>query len=726
MSRATRNPDTARKPRERGGSLVPAWPRAAAVLVAGLAIALLAGSGTVRIPPKHGLLLAAGLSIGLIVVVLAAVPRPAGARAFGWPAALGAALAGAAAGHVLLDPGMPRVHDMMHPWGIWAYGRCVQAGDWWPTWVPYLGAGIPLLRFYGPLNFVAALPAVLAGLSPVAAFETVLFAGHVLSALAAYAGARLIGTGRTGALIAAAALAFAPWRLANFDYRGALGEASAFVFLPLVAAATLRAWRRPTLACGAVLALSIAGLVLTHLLSLFTLVLCLLPALAVQTWLGRRAGEGQRGIAWPAGPRAVALAWVLGLGLTAAWWVPAVTEIRFTAVEEATRDNPYYRYAEHGLSVADMASRRAWDTLRVSIPRASRAGGMEGEQMPFYVGAVLLVSACAAGWWSRRRLAWAPAAGALAGLLLSSAVLAGLTAGLPFFDTVRFPWRFLSPATVLAALALGIGVDAWVRHRREAASGSRPWLVATLPVALVAALIWDGAPFTGAADRIPAYDGIVHWHTTQAGWTHWEESMRPVAVDPVAGGPGEVVRVRDLALPPSDYATAVDLFFPAYYDWLTPEVYMRYWRRVEPGALAAAGVRYAFAEAREGPRPIDALPYATLRSGSGPPAGVPPSRVERGPGRIVVQVDPGGDAARRLLVREQAFPGWKARVDDGPWGEPQTRGGFLSLELPPGARQVELVFGAGTPMRWLGRVLSVLSLALLAAAAWWRRRRAPA
>jgi len=657
--------------------------RVGLVLFCGIAVAWFTTSGTPYFEPSP-----ATLWLGVIIASLALLAPP---RYLPATAVLGALALGGAAGRVLLEPGMPRVHDLMHLWGLWSYGRSVAEGSLYPLWSPHLGAGLPLLQFYGPLNFLLGLPGILLELSPVGTWKLELFLGHLLSALSMLGAARLLGVGWRGCLVAAAAGAFGPWRLAVFDYRGALGEANAYLFMPWVAAGALRMLRAPAMRVACVLALAVVGLVLTHLLSLFTLVVVLLPVCAAAL---ARAPSGERrkrllGAAIPL---------VAALGISAAWWLPALIESRQTSMRQTTADNPYYAYAENGATPAGMVQRRAWDALRVSIPRTERRErGLEGEQMPFYAGAVLMLAALSVGWWSRRRENWAPAAGVALGLALSTAIAAGLTAWLPGFATIRFPWRLLSPATVLAGLALALGVEALRRN-------DATWREAILPGLLLVALAWDGAPYTSAADRIPPYEGIVHWHTDERNWLHWERSMQPVQVKltPEQG----VARVRNLELPPSDYDAQVDWFYPAYYEWFTPEVYENYWKVRHPAAMEAAGVRYGFTQSRSAPVVWQARPYASVLSIDGTHA---PDNVSRRPGRIRVDLDVPAKGSR-LLILEQWFPGWRVRVDGGAWSIPRNEDGFMATPLPPGRHRVELHYGLRTPARLTGLTLTLLTL----------------
>jgi len=665
---------------------LPSPTRLAVLLAIALAVAIGGSSGKSWIAPSLPVvLLGAGLAGLAVLAPIRRLPL----------AVLGATVAlGAAAGHVLVAPGMPRVHDLMHLWGIWAYGRCVLEGSWLPLWIPYLGAGEPLLQFYGPVNFLLALPGVLAGLSPVNAFKLELFAGHVLAPLSMLAAARMLKVGWRTALIGAAALAFAPYRLTVLDYRGALGEANAFLFMPLVIGATLRMVRDASLRIGVVLAASTTALALTHLLSLFVVLVALVPTIVIAEW-DRPLGQTGRRLGL------TSLAFAAAAGLSAVFWVPIVAESGHTSLKLTTVDNPYYRYQENGVSVRTLFERRGWDRLRVSLPESirRRQGLDERDAMPFYFGTVLMLSGVGAGLWSRRRDTWALAAGAFVCLALTLASVASVVGELPWLSPIRFPWRFLGPASVLAGLALALGADSLFRTLAGWKRNVVFWI-------LLGFLTWDGLPYTGAADRIPHYRGIVHWYTDDPDWSHWATSMQPVTVSFPDGTISR--RVRNLELPPSEYNTDIDSFFPAYYEWLTPTIYNRYWKSTDPARLAAAGVGYGFSNNRRDPAVWPARPYATLVSAQDivRPAN---GNVSRGAGKIRVDLER-FEHDVTLVVLEQHFPGWKVRVDGGAWRDPVDREGFLSVALAGGAGRVEFEYRLGTAARRTGAGVSLLTL----------------
>jgi hypothetical protein len=663
------------------------------VLAAASGIAVATTRLSVHIAPNATLLAVAAVALS------AALLAPRAWRP--WLAAASAVMAALAASHVLFRPGLPQVHDPVHVWGLWAYARAVSAGHLLPMWLPDLGAGLPLLQFYGPVNFLLTLPGILAGLAPVSLWKEAMVQSAVLSVLATLVGARMLGAGWRAASIAACALAFAPWRLTLLNFRGALGEVTALIFAPLVAASALAMFRLPSRRSAVVLASSVALLIPTHLITLYCLGLVLVPALIAQELAMRTEPEPHRA---PLGRRATTAATpaVLAAGIVAAWWVPAVFEARYTSVPEQTEQHQYLVYDEHGLTGSDLVVRRAWDTLRASLKASDRHSGMEGKQMPFYVGVVLFGAALSAPWWSRSKATWAPASGAVLGLVFSTAPAAALMTHLPTIHKVQFPWRFLTIASVMAAYAIALGVSAVLKERRR-------WPALVPIVLLPALLIGDAAPYTGAAGWVPPYRGVTHWVRAAGGTGDepFDVAMHPVPIDwSDARG---LMRVGELFLPPDDTTTPISLYWITYPEWMSPALYRGCLAARGPRDFAEAGVVRYFREGHEHPAVIEGRPYATLeRDGAVTDAGA----FTREPGRVVLHPE-AGDGGARLIVREQAFPGWEARLDRTTTPIETTPFGFMAIDCPAGRHEVVFDYTRDTPARWAGTIISVLALCAL-------------
>ena len=666
--------------------------RLALVLAAASIIAIATTKLSVHVAPNATLLFCAASA--LTAALCAPKPwRP-------WVAAASALVAGLAASHVLFRPGLPQVHDPIHVWGLWAYARAARAGFLLPMWIPDLGAGMPLLQFYGPVNFLLALPGVLAGFPPVALWKEAMVQASVLSALATLLGARLLGAGWRASSIAACAMAFSPWRLTLLNLRGALGEVTALVFAPLVAASAIAMFRRPSRLAGWTLGVAVALLIPTHLITLFCLAVVLVPVLVVHELALRSASDLGRP---PLIRRAMAAAIpaALATGIVAAWWVPLLFEAKYTSLAVQTEDHHYFVYDEHGVGASDLGVRRAWDTLRASLKSSDRANGMEGKQMPFYVGAILFGAALSAPFWSRSRATWAPACGAAVSVFFATAPAAAVMTHLPVIHKIQFPWRFLTTGSVFAAYALALGVSALLAER---ARWSRLLPVLALPALLIA----DGAPYTGAAGWVAPYHGITHWVRAPGGTGEepFDAVMRPVPID--WSGARGLMRVGELYLPPDDTTTRVSLYWIPYAEWLTPAIYRDCVAARGPRDFAEGGVVRYFREKREQPDVVAGKPYATLeRDGASVDAGA----FTREPGRIVLH--PAADNGALLIVREQDFPGWEAGIDGAAAPIQTMPTGFIAVDLPAGTHEVVLTYTRRTPARRAGLVVSVLAVCTL-------------
>ena len=210
-------------------------------IVLGLAtvLAVAATRGDVHVPPDRIVLVLGAAAIGVLLLAPERLGRGAAVAV--------AILAGLASAHVLLRPGLPQVHDPDHVWGLWAYARAVRSGHPLPIWMPWLGAGMPLLQFYGPVSFLSSLPGVLARAGAGRHLE----ADDGAGVRARRRSERWSGRGSRGRRGAARRSPRARWRSRpggsrSSNYRGALGEAIAFACAPVVAGAAIAMWRAPS------------------------------------------------------------------------------------------------------------------------------------------------------------------------------------------------------------------------------------------------------------------------------------------------------------------------------------------------------------------------------------------------------------------------------------------------------------------------------------------------
>lgn len=666
---------------------------------------LVATSGAVAIRPQPVVLVAA--------VMLAGLAALGGDRRRPWDLPV-AALLGLAAGHLLLMPGLPRGHDALpHLWGTWSFLKAIAAGDLFPRWLHHIGIGMPLTLFYGPVSFYLTVPFHLAGFPSAEAWKLGFVLHGTLAAASMFLVARRWTGDRRAALVAAVAYAFAPYRLLDANYRTAIAESAAFIVLPFFFAAMVAAVRHGGRRRVAAAAVATALLALTHPLT------AVMAATAAGIWIAvERFPRSARGV----GPwlgRSARLAGVMAVGLALAGFfvVPLLFEAPATTVDRAIglgSSGP--RVALDGLRPGQLFERRLWSDVLLSLP-AGREGDGTDREMPLYVGLALLALVPLAAGAGRLPCEDADTAPPRlpVGLLWATAValmvtlhpLNRLLALVPPLAALQFPWRFLAIATFGLAAASGFAAArllAACRDRRRAA--------AMIPGLLVALLVLDAAPYTGAADWVPHPRGFVHVYRVdpECGrpWGCWE-------TDPVP--PPYPLRVVGVFVPPTDLTADVANVRAGYPEYLTPAVRAQL---VDPRDQVDFARFGASLRGNPGPgfEPLDAAPYARwapLGRGAAEPR---PAR--RGGGRIEVELDgrPG-----RVVVIEQYFPGWQVETPEG-WREVvPNRRGLLRADVAAGQRRLRFRF---TEQRWdrlAGWALSAATAAALVVP-WPRRRRA--
>lgn len=341
-------------------------------------------------------------------------------------------------------------------------------------------------------------------LSPTSALARLLPARHhFLGALAlkvelalcgAWVAARLLGSRRRGALLAASGFAIGGGILAW----GLFPHSSVAAWAPWCVAAGLRVARRPGPGVWAATVAAVTGSMLAGQPEIAAAVGGLTALFAL---LYGRSERRLRALA------RVALAGALAFGLSAPVLVPFLS-----VVPHSQRAFDREVEGERQLARKDLAARTAWlsqkqkQILRAplspwsaGVPYAStkklaRISGLSG-----YTGLVALAGAAAAlALRAARRRAWP--------LVLIAVAISALAAKLPLIDTIWSvpglhllePSRIVPLAALCLCMAAAHGFDGWLRARRQRTART---------VAVVAALVLGAgfafAPAPGAAALLP-------------------------------------------------------------------------------------------------------------------------------------------------------------------------------------------------------------------------------
>jgi hypothetical protein len=407
----------------------------------------------------------------------------------------------------LLQPGyFWGAHDARHSvYFLFEFDRSVQDGALYPRWQPdfAFGYGYPFFNIYGPLPYFAGEAFHLLGFGFVDAVKIVFGLSIVLSGLGMYLFLRRLA-GRPAALLGSLVYVYLPYHLFDVYVRAALGESVAYAAVPFVLWGFHEATRRPALnsIAGAGVAYAalmfssnLIALMFTPVLALYVLVLILARALQAQPasgWSRESLWPGIANLLHQAGPPLLAL--LIGLGLSAIFWLPALTEARYVRADQwlARYDyhddfvyffqlfSPHWGFGTSGAGPNDDVGFQLGVVplaLAFFSPLALRAVRRPETRRLFIfcqlllIGAAFMAMAPAAPIWERLALVryaqfpwryFALAAPALA--VLSAAALAGE-------EDAPARWPRWAPAILLAGLAL-LGSYPYLRAEiREPAEG---------------------------------------------------------------------------------------------------------------------------------------------------------------------------------------------------------------------------------------------------------------
>jgi hypothetical protein len=391
----------------------------------------------------------------------------------------------------LWQPGLQQTDDGMHHlFRLFNLDLAIRAGHLGARWLADegFGYGFPVLNFYAPLSYYAGLVFHWLGAGLVTTLEWTLAAGLLLAVVSMYLFAREL-FGPWGAAIAAVAYTWAPYHVADTWTRGALAEQWAFIWIPLLLLALLKIARAEGRAhWGPTLwgALALAGLVLTHNLT----VLLAAPLLASWAVFLLAAEVGEHRLRCLGHFAALGL---LGLLLSAAFWLPAIVESRHVLagqspesfVEWVSRlEPPQFLLAEswrHPYTLQDRRIEHALGQAQTLVAALGLAAGIWHWRrmprttrlaLPLWLG-LLLFALFMQSHWSET--VWR-----LPGLLL-----------------LQFPWRWQTVSAITTALISGYLIFALPGRYNESSrqtSGARRVLSAALVGAVALLLISSALP----------------------------------------------------------------------------------------------------------------------------------------------------------------------------------------------------------------------------------------
>ena len=364
---------------------------------------------------------------------------------------------------LLSRPGLPSDTDAeLHIYRTAELSHLLQRGAIYPRWAPdfYFGYGYPIFNYYAPLvYYLGATLTFLPGVDAVLAVRMLLLLGLLLAGTGMFTFVR----GRWGAragLVAAAAYVYAPYVQYIDPYaRGVLAESFALGLLPWVLWAFSTPGRsRPAAACPhwrlPVAAGLLAALIITHNL------LALVLTAVVAGWIIWQLVAPDRPRPWW-----LATAFVLGVALSAFFWLPVALERDAVQLGNVISDGGHFDFRNHFLSLRELLAPTPLLDLGASEPYYRFSLGLLQWSLAL-AGLLAVVFRRSPGRPAAVYFAFAAAVHLLLLLPFSTPVWDRV----PLLPFLQFPWRLLGPLAACLAVLAGIAAAAleWTVGPRRA------------------------------------------------------------------------------------------------------------------------------------------------------------------------------------------------------------------------------------------------------------------
>ena len=372
--------------------------------------------------------------------------------------------------------GIPKGADtLLHFYRSVQMEHMIGQGVLFSPWAPDMayGFGYPIFNYYAPLSYyLTSIPAFV-GLNLELAFQAIFVFSLVLSSLGMFLWTRDLMTD-PAALVAAAMFTLSPYMMVDAVHRGALAELLALSLLPWI----LWAFRRYLVFGGwgyaLVSVVSFAALILTHNITalIFTPIVIFYIFLVT---VSRAVSPVTRiGFGWTR-PIFAACLLVLGLGLSAFFWIPAMLEQDLVQITQLILPSDF-NYANNFLSFLDL----------IALPYSADLH-LVNQVVPISLSLVAIILGLI-GVFSFKRFLDQPekiahlvsAAIAFAGCLyLTLPISTWIWESVPLLQFLQFPWRMLGLATFSLAFLAGFGTETILNFIRA------PFIRSLVPALLV-------------------------------------------------------------------------------------------------------------------------------------------------------------------------------------------------------------------------------------------------
>ncbi|MBI2420750.1 MAG: hypothetical protein HYV38_01570 [Candidatus Levybacteria bacterium] len=342
----------------------------------------------------------------------------------------------------LFTPGFFPIHDDTQVARIFEMGKMLKSGVFPVRWVPDLGYGYgyPIFNFYAPLAYYAGGIFMLLGFDALLATKIMMALGVVLAGLSMYLLAKEF-FGKLGGLISGLFYVYAPYHAVDIYVRGDVAEFYAYAFIPIM---FLGIYKKSIL-MGSI---GFAAIILSHNLTAMMVTPFLLVAILINYYVAFK--EKKSFIINPS-----SLILVLGLALSAFYWIPALLEMKNTNVLSQIGGGADFR--DHFVCIPQL-----WDSLWGF--GGSVAGCIDG--LSFKIGKLHIIGSLTAlilmfiamrnkNYNNYRYYILLVFAGFLISVFLMLDVSRFVWEAIPIMAFFQYSWRFLILASFFSSLLAG-------------------------------------------------------------------------------------------------------------------------------------------------------------------------------------------------------------------------------------------------------------------------------
>ncbi|KKT49645.1 MAG: hypothetical protein UW41_C0003G0012 [Candidatus Collierbacteria bacterium GW2011_GWC2_44_18] len=250
----------------------------------------------------------------------------------------------------IFKPGFFPMHDDLQVFRLYEVHKCILDGQIPCRWVPDAGYGYgyPLMEFYPPMPYYPMELMVLLGAGYFLPVKVMFALAFLLSGLGMYLLAKEF-FGRWGGILAGVIYVYSPYHSVDIYVRGAMNEGWGMIWFPFVLLYIYRLITKEKSKTDFIL-LSIALMLQLTSHNVMTLVFAPTAIIWAIFWM------------WKTGKftaiKNLFLAGLLGIGLSAFFFIPVVLEQKFVHVDSMTIG--YFNYLAHFADIKQLFLSRFW------------------------------------------------------------------------------------------------------------------------------------------------------------------------------------------------------------------------------------------------------------------------------------------------------------------------------------------------------------------------------